>query len=149
MNQQQFMMPPPPPPLPQATQLSSLSTSSTSIHAVNLPQTSSFVSNNINGSNINPRQVAAGVISKINVSPPEVAASNKSNISRGGAEVERQQQPIYGGNNGTTHKTSRGTVRFSHLLYKARRTRFQDLTSHRVAYDRLDKTLDFDTKKSA
>ena len=106
MNQHQQLMRPPPP-LPQATQLSSLSTSSTSIHAVNLPQTSSFVSNNINGSNINPpRQVAAGVISKINVSPPEVAASNKSNISRGGAEVE---QPIYGGNNGTaTHKISRG-----------------------------------------
>lgn len=78
---------------PQATQLSSLSTSSTSIHAVNLPQTSSFVSNNINGSNINPRQVA-GVISKINVSPPEVAGSNKSNS-------EKKPAPIYGGNNGS------------------------------------------------
>ena len=117
MNQHQQLMRPPPPPLPQATQLSSLSTSSTSIHAVNLPQTSSFVSNNINGSNINPpRQVAEGVISKINVSPPEVAASNKSNISRGGAEVERQRQPIYGGNNGTTHTNRPQGVRFSHKL---------------------------------
>ena len=72
---------------PQQHQLSSLSNSPapSSIHAVNLPQMSSFVSNhnNSNGSVNRRNQVASsrGVISKINVASPEVAHdNNKSKV---------------------------------------------------------------------
>ena len=75
---------------PQQHQLSSLSNSpapSSSIHAVNLPQMSTFVSTNHNNSNggVNRHNQAAsssrGVISKINVASPEVAHdNNKSKV---------------------------------------------------------------------
>ena len=75
---------------PQQHQLSSLSNSPapSSIHAVNLPQMSTFVStnhNNSNGDGVNRHNQAAsssrGVISKINVASPEVAHdNNKSKV---------------------------------------------------------------------
>ena len=73
---------------PQQHQLSSLSNSpapSSSIHAVNLPQMSTFVSNhnNSNGGVNRHNQAASsrGVISKINVASPEVAHdNNKSKV---------------------------------------------------------------------
>ena len=73
---------------PQQHQLSSLSNSpapSSSIHAVNLPQMSTFVSSNHNNSTNRHNQAAGcssrGVISKINVASPEVAHdNNKSKV---------------------------------------------------------------------
>ena len=76
---------------PQQHQLSSLSNSpapSSSIHAVNLPQMSTFVSNHNNSNGgVNRHNQAAdssssrGVISKINVASPEVAHdNNKSKV---------------------------------------------------------------------
>ena len=72
---------------PQQHQLSSLSNSPapSSIHAVNLPQMSTFVSNhnNSNGGVNRHNQVASsrGVVSKINVASPEVAHdNNKSKV---------------------------------------------------------------------
>ena len=75
---------------PQQHQLSSLSNSPapSSIHAVNLPQMSTFVStnhnSNSNGDGVNRHNQASssrGVISKINVASPEVAHdNNKSKV---------------------------------------------------------------------